>query len=417
MSHDYSQIKGINIEFRQHALAEYRHAHYKLNTEYSTVITDIDDLFVANANIPNLVATKLVQSMDLPSDEDKAKVKQMLNNGAMTLRWHLHNQDAFMRLTNSDIAFQDAIDANKFLQLAININGLHFKDNFRPNTFAEISTDPFTAAPTTPVAPTNPNLGTPVTLMDLANMIAQVSPNTTNNNNRTSPLGGNQTQQTGHIINPTSLPVEVRLRLEKGDEHDTYLTKRERCSFNSTVPNLIVDPAGNTMRKMFYFMDGPHRMITRSGDLFYFSKWDEKKQKMFISRSPKPASKVHDAITIRDWYYKFHGHAQQYGIYVHNYFDFRKLSGDPKGFTCGEDTDDTLYDVPRLLEPRLREWDSTIHAALQDIFSTAGTNEYKVIQNKHGRGYEALFDIIRPNHPEHDTYPSLLIKDRPMQRE
>ena len=37
------------------------------------------------------------------------------------------------------------------------------------------------------------------------------------------------------------------------------------------------------MRKMFHFMDDPHQMITRSGDLFYFSKWDEKKQKMFIS--------------------------------------------------------------------------------------------------------------------------------------
>ena len=137
---------------------------------------------------------------------------------------------------------------------------------------------------------------------------------------------------------------------------------------------------------------------------------------MFISRSPKPASKVHDSQTIRDWYYKFHGHAKQYGIYVHNYFDFRKLSGDPKGFTCGDDTDNVLFDVPRLLESRLREWDSTIHAALQDIFSTAGSAEYKIVQNKHGKGYEALFDIIRPNHPEHDTYPSLLIKDKPVQR-
>ena len=176
MSNDYSLIKGINIKFRQHALAEYWHAHHKLNTEYLTVITDIDDLFVTNANVPNLVAAKLIQSMDLSTDEDEAKVKQMLNNGAMTLQWHLHNQDAFMRLTNSDIAFQDAIDANKFLQLVININGLHFKENLCPNTFAEISTNPFSAAPATPVAPTNPNLSTPVTLINLANTIAQVSP-------------------------------------------------------------------------------------------------------------------------------------------------------------------------------------------------------------------------------------------------
>ena len=137
---------------------------------------------------------------------------------------------------------------------------------------------------------------------------------------------------------------------------------------------------------------------------------------MFISRSPKPTSKIHKSQSIRDWYYKFHGHAKQYGIYGHNYFDFQKLSGDPKGFTCGDDTDNTLYDVPRLLEPKLREWDSTIHAALQDIFSATGTTEYKNVQNKHGKGYEALFDIICSNRPEHDTYPLLLIKDRPVQR-
>ena len=102
----------------------------ELNTEYSTVITDINDLFDKNANVPTLVAAKLVHLMDLPTNEDKAKAKQMLNNGAMILRWHLHDQNAFMRLTNSDIAFLDASKANKFLCIAININGLHFKKNF-----------------------------------------------------------------------------------------------------------------------------------------------------------------------------------------------------------------------------------------------------------------------------------------------
>ena len=92
------------------------------------------------------------------------------------------------------------------------------------------------------------------------------------------------------------------------------------------------------------------------------------------------------------------------------------LSSEPRGFICGDDTDSTLYNVPCLLE-RLQEWDSTIHAALQDIFCLPGTNEYQIIQNKHGRGYEALFDIICSDHLEHDKYPSLLIKDRPAQQE
>ena len=270
MSTFATSIKGINIEFRQHALTEYRQAHHKLNTEYSTVITDIADLFEDNANVRTLVQAKLIHSMDLPTDDDRTKVRIMLNNGAMILRWQLYDQGAYVRLTSSEIAFQDAIDnKQKFIRLAININGLHFKENFSPSTFAEISTEPFPIAPTTPIATSNnQNVTTPVTLVDLANLIAQVSPGG-GNIHRTPPVGGNQTQQTGNIVNPASLPMEVQRRLAKGDEHDTYLTKRERCSFNSSTPNLTTDPAGNTMRKMFYFMDGPHRMITRSGDLFY----------------------------------------------------------------------------------------------------------------------------------------------------
>ena len=343
--------------------------------------------------------------MDLINNREVAKLKQLLNSGTMTLVWHMHGQEKFVSLSNSDMVFADASEANNFFCLAVNINRLHFKDNFQPHTFAEISTEPFARAPATPATtPNNQNIYTPVTLNDLANLIAAVSPKGATTTNCTPPVGGNQTQQTSNIINPASLPPEVQQQPEKGDVRDTYLTKQERCSFNLSVPNLIVDPARNTMRKMFHFMDGPHQMITRSGDLFHFSKWDEKKQKMFISRSPKPASKSHNSHTIQDWYYKFHVHAKQYGIYVHNYFDFWKLSGDPKGFTCSDDTDSALYVIPCLLELQLREWDSTIHAALQDIFSTPGTNEYKIIQNKHEKGYEALFDIICPDHPKHDTY-------------
>ena len=60
------------------------------------VIADIDGLFDTEANNPALVTVKLLKSMDLPSKDDVAKVKQWLNNGAMTLLWHLHGQEAFV---------------------------------------------------------------------------------------------------------------------------------------------------------------------------------------------------------------------------------------------------------------------------------------------------------------------------------
>ena len=125
--------------------------------------------------------------------------------------------------------------------------------------------EPFPDTPMTPIGgimPNNQNPNMPVTFDALERIIVAISPATRGQEQQTPPLGGNQTQQTGNIVNPAALPLDVRRCLEKGDKHNTYLTKQERCSFNSNIANLIVDPAGNTMRMMFHFMDGPHCMIT-----------------------------------------------------------------------------------------------------------------------------------------------------------
>ena len=205
-------IEAIIVKFRQHLLAEYQQAYNKLNTQYATLIADIDDFFNDNErvnNIPALVTSKLVESMDLPNKEDIAKVTQMFNSGAMTLRWHLHGQETYACLSNSDIAFSKAIKANKFLCLLVNINSLHFKDNFRANTFADSSTEPFSSGPATPAAPpANQTPNTPVTINDIASLIRVVLPGAIAQ--QTSPLGGNQMQQTGNIINPSLLPHEVQ---------------------------------------------------------------------------------------------------------------------------------------------------------------------------------------------------------------
>ena len=419
----YEKIKGISYTFVQHYNENYRQAHHKLNTQYSTVITEIDSLFdetriILKDDIAPLIINLVIESMDL-TKTDQATVKQWINDSTIILKWVPYGTGNGVRLPNINWAIKDAIaHDNEVLQLEINISGLHFKPNFNPRNLSEFGSNQFTSDnPSTPdvrTAEADPH--TPITCADLATLIAAISPQGTARS-ATTPLGGSQSQLTGTQVNPASLPPDVRARLKQGEAHDTYLTRQERHSFLTSTSNLSIDPSGNTMRKAFHFMDGPNRLITRSGDLFYFSKWDEKQQKTFISRCPKPASKTHDPSTIRDWYYKFHSHAKSFGIYVHNYFDFRQLSGDPKGFTCGDDTGAQLYDVPLLLESRLRIRASSIHAALQDIFSTAGTAEYRAVQLKHGRGYEALFDIIRPNHPEYHTYPSLLIKNRPEQQE
>ena len=189
-----------------------------------------------------------------------------INSSALTLRWLTYEPETYSRLNKFTYIVDNTATANtNILRIRINVNGLHFKDNFKAHNFDKIRMEPFPDTPMTPVEmPHNQNPNTPITFDALKRIIAAISPATRGQEQqRTPPLGGNQTQQTGNIVNPApALPLDVRRQLEKGDEHDTYLTKQERCLFNSNVPNLIVDPASNTVRKMFHSMDGPHCMIT-----------------------------------------------------------------------------------------------------------------------------------------------------------
>ena len=79
---------------------------------------------------------------------------------------------------------------------------------------------------------------------------------------------------------------------------------------------------------------------------------------------------------------------------MHNHFDFCPPTGDPKRVTCGDDALAEEHDVPPLLKSKLGLWSLLIHAALQDVFSTSGTNECRIVQRQHGLGCEALFDLI-----------------------
>ena len=129
----------------------------------------------------------------------------------MTLQWHTYKPDSCCCLSKSGYPFKDMINAkNTCLPLAVNINGLHFKDIFAANRFADISTKQFPNSPTTPITETTThNPTTKVTIQDIAVLVAAVSPGATPQN--APPVDGNQLQQTGSIINPASLPPDVKL--------------------------------------------------------------------------------------------------------------------------------------------------------------------------------------------------------------
>ena len=126
---------------------------------------------------------------------------------------------------------------------------------------------------------------------------------------------------------------------------------------------------------------------------------------------------MHIPAAIWDWCMKFHFHAKAFSVCVHNCFDFQPLTGDPKGFTCGDDTIVQQCNAPLLLKPKLCLWSLLIHAALQATFPTAGTNKHQIVQQQHGHGYEALFDLIQTTHPAHHLHPMTQAQDCPKQLE
>lgn len=417
-TNDYSSIKGISFKFMRHSAYQYREVHSTLNRHYGEDIYDIDDLFTKDRTaIPsgvdiNAKVTALIMSSMRDNGADADKLSTLFTDGLFLLKWHQYATDNHTRIGNQNFGhvLDDAINAKaNVLRVSINVNLVHFKEDFSVTNLDDFSKDPFETAPRTPTnrmssIPAN----TPESLEQVIRtaLFNMVSPAGAAQSPADTPVqpGGAQTQQTGNIVNPASLPAVVQERLDKAKRADYFMTKSDRDPFQLPMSSTVVQSNHFSSRI-------GSDLITRSGDLWYFSQHDSKQEKNFISRVPKLSSKTCDKDTIREWYYQFHEHAKSYGIYVHNYFDFRSSTGDDRGFTCGASTTD---DLPQWIDDRLRLWSSLIYTAISSIFPS-GTEPYRTIASRHGRGYDALFEIIRHDHPEHTMYKALLIRDRPRQ--
>ena len=144
---------------------------------------------------------------------------------------------------------------------------------------------------------------------------------------------------------------------------------------------------------------------------------NRKKKKTSVSCCSKPALKTHHGATVRAWCIQFHAHDKTHGMCVHNHFTFHKHPNDPKEFACGNDIVIVQkHNIALLLESRPCTWLSLIHTALKGAF-TVGTDKHRTVQHQHRHGCRALFDLICPNHPEHDLHPTSQIKDRHSQKD
>ena len=182
-----------------------------------------------------------------------------------------------------------------YIQLVISINLLHFHPAFIPENFGHISTAPFhlsagtgtaTATANAEANATQPNLvpGTPQQQQlhrALKEVVNSLSPGTLDNTSFDD-LGLLSQRKSQHF-KPDALPDNVKERYLKRKAKDKLFTSTERKPFQTETPNTTINPSGIIVKSTFYYQDGPHRLITRSGDVFYFSRYDAKETKNFIA--------------------------------------------------------------------------------------------------------------------------------------
>jgi hypothetical protein len=281
--------------------------------------------------------------------------------------------------------------------------------------FDHISATPFPATPR-PGEPQPNNSGlTPDLQNALANFVR------TNCQQRSAPPAtstSNTTPQIAATFNHRNLPPTVQARYLQHQQQDTALLPGNRMNaFTTNIPKTN-DPS--TFRKQQYHLDPPgsgDRLITRGGTFFYLAEQDAAKDKQFLTNMP--SCKGSSPEDIRAWYQHLIVHANSHGIYIHPYFCFRKEADSPMGFTHGDDDDYTTYDLPKKYAPHIDRWRSKIYTALRGdkVFpKDICTKQRNAINNYYGgRGYEALYAIIRSDHPNNKLYPFDLIKNPPVQ--
>ena len=97
-------IAAIAVEFQQHAAAAYQQVHHKLNAHYTGIFHDFDNHFSGNKRIDvtELVTSKVIDSMDLSTENDVARANQICNSSTMTLRWHTYKPESSCCLNKLD---------------------------------------------------------------------------------------------------------------------------------------------------------------------------------------------------------------------------------------------------------------------------------------------------------------------------
>ena len=373
--------------------------------------------------------------LDQPSsyNNDVVHISRLFSNS--TIRYK-DSRNRFVRIRTPPSfvkAAQQAIDnadSEYYIHLFFTIDHWYFGDDWNPMKFSQVTLrEPQIAA--APMANPNPNQDQATAMQAIANQMERLGERLDAQLPGNNPTGNNPTQQanqgvqnpnqigTANTGNPTfynraNMPQQVLVRYEKQKNRDIF-SEDNMAPFIFPAPTQA-DPSAT--RSGNYFMDGPI-IVTRDGTLFDLTNNDQtsksnSRDKLFTSAFPKLTGERPEQI--RQWYNMVLRHCIRQNIYLHPYFLFRMEANNIQGFTIG---DLDIDDLPGKYEFSVGKWSNLIYSALvsDKVIPESCTRVKATMQAYKGAdGYENIYAIISPTHPNHIEYPMEMVMHCPVQQ-
>jgi len=163
---------------------------------------------------------------------DKSLIAPLVNYMPLYMRITAGQISSLHTPAHLQASFDFAIGPNptKNMILLLDLSVLHFTSLPNPQNFADMSKDPFPSpkapAPKAPTAPAGDTLAPPAGTVPVTN-----------------------------IFNYAALPSDVRLRFYHHADSIMMTRSAMDIEFDSTIPNLTLDPTGNTMRTTLSYLD------------------------------------------------------------------------------------------------------------------------------------------------------------------
>ena len=243
----WKDLSGISYEFNAHVNGAYKHIHDALNDIYSDILdhADLELLFtdatlaaIKTQSSDGVNAVRLLTDIiydritviATPGSTTPDRIREILDKCSLNFVDRDGSRKSIRTVAHLDILLKDTLARRSdYATICLTIHGLHFHPMFTPTNFDGVSTAPFRRSSVLPTdGPTAPAF-TPA-----------VPPAAT-------PKVNSVPYSAMHSFNKQILPGDVLLRYETHYSDKSLATHANISTpFESSVPNLLCDPSGNT---------------------------------------------------------------------------------------------------------------------------------------------------------------------------